>query len=195
MNNDHQDSRGFPPPTTINELRRQPSSSITGNNLPDFPTPRLLHTPSPMSLEVETKTQNHQFHPLSAAYSLPLRQLLSTLQHRQPPPPPLPWIPTAHFTKLQQTPIHLPIKIRHQSSQHHPKSRSHQQETSYSATHTSIQSKLILNNIRKTRRRHRRQEFPPPQNQELRHQCLPIVIKSANQRFLYNFFNYSFLFL
>ncbi|CAH1451220.1 unnamed protein product [Lactuca virosa] len=76
MSSDHQDPRGFPPPTTIDELHRQPSSSTTGNNLSDFPTPRLLHTPSPlMSLEVDTNALES---PVSAALGSPIFTTPST---------------------------------------------------------------------------------------------------------------------
>ncbi|CAI9276726.1 unnamed protein product [Lactuca saligna] len=75
MSSDHQDTRGFQPPTTIDELHRQPPSSITGNNLLNLPTPRLLHTPSPMSLEVETKTPES---PISASLGSPIFTTPST---------------------------------------------------------------------------------------------------------------------
>ncbi|KAI3503045.1 hypothetical protein L1887_31480 [Cichorium endivia] len=56
MSSDHQDSIGFQPPSTVEELHRQPPSSTTGDNLSDSTTLRLPHTPPPMAPTIETNT-------------------------------------------------------------------------------------------------------------------------------------------
>ncbi|CAH1413348.1 unnamed protein product [Lactuca virosa] len=54
MSSDHQHTRGFQPPCTVEELHRQPPSSTNGNNHPDSTTLRLPHTSSLMAPVVVT---------------------------------------------------------------------------------------------------------------------------------------------
>ncbi|CAI9276725.1 unnamed protein product [Lactuca saligna] len=56
MSSDHQDSdtRGFQPPSTVEELHRQPPFSTNGNNHPHSTTLRLPHTSSLMAPVVIT---------------------------------------------------------------------------------------------------------------------------------------------
>lgn len=54
MSSDHQHTRGFQPPSTVEELHRQPPSSTNGYNHPDSTTLRLPHTSSLMAPVVIT---------------------------------------------------------------------------------------------------------------------------------------------
>ncbi|KAI3503044.1 hypothetical protein L1887_31479 [Cichorium endivia] len=54
MSSDHQETSGFKPPSTLEELHSQPPSSTTGDNPSDSTRLRHPHTPSLMAPTTET---------------------------------------------------------------------------------------------------------------------------------------------